>query len=535
MRQILVLLPALTLSAQSWKPAGSANRAPHFEVIDGKKVFFADGLPFTVLTVETHWEELIYGRYAETMRVYDYMYPAAEKIGLNALKVPIKWSVVEPSEGVYDFSYVDHVKNMAERHHLKLVLGWFGHYASGSGILYRNMTGDVFAPMYIIKDTARFPRAVDAAGESHHDAGSYEYPAIVEREAAAFTAFMEHLARTDSNHTVLMVQVENEVAVFGAGGDYTWRRNPRYWRDHAPAANQRFKEKGFQSDLAYSAWSFAANWLRPLTEAGSRAHPIPLFMNFVNGSPGEGTLGGSPGEDVATYLEHIPALQFIGLNYYPTWGDHTPAPVRVPASQLRSTLSRWRIGRNIPTLTETNSDSSSLAPRLLFLSIGEFGSPLFAPWALGTSCPTPDEPYVQKDGTLANGAFALGEAYLAIRKGGACAAQFGGTGRAKVFLAEMPGDRFHETKDVAGVQVTASGVNDGQVMAIRPADNEILLVGFRCRVAVRVPSAERPVKAEKGAWVGSQWKAEGPAQSSRTSGEVHIRLAGPQAVRISWP
>jgi hypothetical protein len=156
---------AACASAQAWKPAISANLLPHFETVDGKRVFFADGVPFTVLTVETHWDELIYGRHAETMRVYDYMYPAAAAMELNALKVPIKWSVVEPAEGVYDFSYVDHVRHMAEHNGLKLVLCWFGHYASGAGTLYSNMQGDVFAPMYIIKDTARFPRAVDAEGE----------------------------------------------------------------------------------------------------------------------------------------------------------------------------------------------------------------------------------------------------------------------------------------------------------------------------------------------------------------------------------
>ena len=71
----------------------------------------------------------------------------------------------QPSEGVYDFFYIDHVKRMAEKHHLKLVLCWFGHYASGAGTIYANMAGDVFAPMYIIQDTARFPRAVDADGK----------------------------------------------------------------------------------------------------------------------------------------------------------------------------------------------------------------------------------------------------------------------------------------------------------------------------------------------------------------------------------
>lgn len=529
---LLMILLAACLMAQTWKPAVSPNPLSHFETVNGKRVFYTDGLPFTVLTAETHWDELIYGRYGETMRVYDYMYPAATAMGLNALKVPIKWSVVEPAEGVYDFSYVDHVRHMAEQHGLKLVLGWFGHYASGAGTLYSNMQGDVFAPMYIIKDTVRFPRAVDAAGEAHHDAASYDFPAIVQRETAAFRAFMEHLRRNDSKRTVLMIQVENEVAVFGAGADYTWRRMPKYWRDHSPASNRWFQQKGFKSDLEYSAWSLAANWLRPVTDAGAKAHPIPLFMNFVGGSLAEGMLGGSPGEDVATYLEHLPSLSFIGVNHYPTWGDDTPAPVNVPASSLRKTLDRYRIGRNIPTLTETNSDNSPLAPRFVFISVGEYGSPLFAPWALGQSCPADGEPYVQKDGMLANGAFALREAYTAIRKGGPAIAVFGGTERARVFLAEMPGDRFNQTKDVGGVAVTVSGVNNGQAIAIRPSDSEVLIAGFRCTVAVQ--TGGRALKVERGAWVGVDWKQDGAIRTEVSSGEVRFLLAEPQAVRVHW-
>jgi len=122
---------------------------PHFEAVNGRKVLYVDGRPFTALAVEIPWWNLIYGRYKETENAYDNLYPAAEKIGLNTLKVPIKWSVVEPEKGVYDFSYVDHIKSMAEKHHLKLVLNWFGHYASGDGTIYGNLTGELYAPMYI--------------------------------------------------------------------------------------------------------------------------------------------------------------------------------------------------------------------------------------------------------------------------------------------------------------------------------------------------------------------------------------------------
>jgi hypothetical protein len=141
---------------------------------------------------------------------------------------------------------------------------------------------------------------------------------------------------------------------------------------------------------------------------------------------------------------------------------------------------------------------------------------------------------VQKDGTLVNGAFALREAYTAIRKGGAAIAQFGGTERASVFLAEMPGYRVKETKDVAGIAVTVSGVNNGQAIAIRPSDRELLVVGFRCTVSVR--TGDRTVKAERGAWIGAEWRSGGPVRADVDvdSGEMRFRLAEPQAVRLYW-
>src|SRR3989449_7554208 len=145
-----------------WQVPVSNDLMPHFEEANGRKVLYVDGRPFTVLAVEIPWWDLIYGRYKQTETAYDNLYPAAEKMGLNALKVPIKWSMVEPQKGVYDFSYVDHAKSMAERHHLKLILNWFGHYASGDGTIYRNLTGELFAPMDIVGDEQTYPRAVDA-------------------------------------------------------------------------------------------------------------------------------------------------------------------------------------------------------------------------------------------------------------------------------------------------------------------------------------------------------------------------------------
>ena len=130
---ILHILPLKYVSAQStsrnsaadrWRVPVSQNLVPHFEEASGRKILYVDGQPFTALAVEIPWWDLIYGKYKETQGAYDKLYPAAAKLGLNALKVPIKWSMIEPERGVYDFSYVDHVKSMAEKSRLKLILNW---------------------------------------------------------------------------------------------------------------------------------------------------------------------------------------------------------------------------------------------------------------------------------------------------------------------------------------------------------------------------------------------------------------------------
>jgi hypothetical protein len=113
-------------------------------------------------------------------------------------------------------------------------------------------------------------------------------------------------------------------------------------------------------------------------------------------------------------------------------------------------------------------------------------------------------------------------------------AQLGGTERSKVFLAEMPGYRFNDTKNVAGIPVTVSGVNNGQAIAIRPAENEMLIVGFRCSVVIKPPARESPVSVESGAWVGDQWKKESAVVASAVDGNVRFSFTEPQAVRISW-
>jgi len=530
LRLVLPLALALTIGvAQSdCAPiATSDNLSPHFETVEGRRVLFVEGRPHAILAAEIPWWDIVEGRGRVTLHAYDYLYPAARNMGLNALKVPVKWSLVEPQPGKFDFSYVDHVKRTAEKNGLKLVLCWFGHHASSDGTIYYNLAGDVFAPMDIIQNDKTYPRAIDADGKAHHNAASYEHDAIVRREVAAFRAFMQHIKRVDAEtRTILMIQVENEIAVFG------WDRdNRKFWRDYSPVANRTFAEQGFRDDLRYSAWRLSTNWIKPLTAAGRESHDIPLFLNFVDGSLAEGLVGGAPGEDVATYLENCPAIEFIGGNIY--------LPAGTSAAELRAKLAKYRVGRNIVAVTETNSDATPVAPRLAYLAIAEYGAPIFAPWSLSVSAPTFSQPYVQDDGSLTNGALALRDCYRSLTAALSEIAYYAGGEKLKVFMSDAPNQEFSATETIDGAKIEVSGWNNGQAIVIHPEPSEFIVVGYRCHVSIYgeqfVWPAVQNVKVLRGRSTGGVWKQEGEPyfgidQSNR---KLNLYLEAPQAIRVT--
>jgi hypothetical protein len=524
----------------AWQVPVSQNLMPHFEGAHERKVLYVDGQPFTVLAVEIPWWDLIYGKYRETETAYDSLYPAAAKLGLNALKVPIKWSMVEPQKGIYDFSYVNHAKSMAERNHLKLILNWFGHYASADGTIYGNLTGELYAPMYIVADEKTYPRAVDADGVPHHNAISYDYEPVLDREIAAFRAFMRHIKEVDSEtHTILMIQVENEIAVFGAD-----RHNQKLWRDHSPASNQRFTENHFTDDLKYSAWDLSYNWIRRITDAGAEEYSLPFFHNYVGGKVADWMVGGAPGEDVETALKNCPHLSFVGVNSYfcAEWRPDNSCAKESQATidQLRESLIRYRVGRNLPAITEINSGITPVTSRLAYIAVGEFGAPIYAPWALTESYPEPYEPYILPDGHEANGAPALRETYSSLTKALPQMSFYAGTDKLKVFMAQVPGQRFSQTEVVNGFKVTVSGEKNGQAIVIHPSDREFLMVGFRSGVSLNDPVFQWPamknVRIRRVRWTSQHWENEGEPSYAidQTNKILSVGLDIPQAVLVTW-
>ncbi len=214
MRIPLRALPTLLLLAglSATPLAAQDPAAPHLEKRGVTTQLIVDGKPFIMLSGELH---------NSSSSSLDYMKPLWPKLtamGLNSVVTPLSWELVEPVEGHYDFALVDGLLAQARDNHQRIVFLWLASWKNGMSS---------YAPVWVKQDTRRFPRVVEHGAEV--EILSPASAATQEADARAYAALMQHIKEVDSrDHTVLMMQVENEVGVLGDS------------RDHSPAANKAF-------------------------------------------------------------------------------------------------------------------------------------------------------------------------------------------------------------------------------------------------------------------------------------------------------
>jgi len=125
----------------------------------------------------------------------------------------------ERSEGKFDYTLIDGLIQDARQQHLRLVLLWFGSWKN---------TSSSYAPDWVKKDFQRFPR-IQIQGGKTIELLSTLSDANRDADARAFAALMRHIKEVDGQqHTVIMIQVENEVGMHGDS------------RDRSPAADKAF-------------------------------------------------------------------------------------------------------------------------------------------------------------------------------------------------------------------------------------------------------------------------------------------------------
>ena len=149
---------------------------------------------------------------------------------LNSVLAAVSWAQVEPEEGTYEFGLMDGLIQEARRNNLKLVFLWFGSWKNGLSS---------YAPYWVKKDYKRFPRIRIKGGGTLELLSTFG-TATRDADARAFRALMRHVKEVDgSQHTVIMMQVQNEVGVL------------RDSRDRCDAANAAFAGQVPKELMAY--------------------------------------------------------------------------------------------------------------------------------------------------------------------------------------------------------------------------------------------------------------------------------------------
>jgi len=312
---IFVLFISLTVFAQI-----KDEQVPRIVEKNGRHALLVDGKPFLILGGQAHnssaWPAML-----------PQVWSAIEAMHANTLEVPIYWEQVEPQVGKFDFSLVDMLLKQARERKVHLVLLWFATWKNGS---------NHYMPAWMKLYAAKYPNITGKNGQPV-DSPSPHTVSAMEADAKAFTAIMKHLKEADSQHTVLMVQVENEPGAWGSVRDYSVAAQ-KLFEGQVPvellkpeilkALNKTAVAKGTwtevfskDADEYFQAWS-VARYIGYVAAAGKAVNSLPLYVNTAlrdpisNPSATTYESGGPTDNVIPIWKAAAPAIDFLAPDIY---------------------------------------------------------------------------------------------------------------------------------------------------------------------------------------------------------------------------
>jgi hypothetical protein len=358
-----------------------ANGLPHLRRSGKGRQFILDGTPRLLLGGQTHNSAPSDPAHME--EVFDHV----AAMHVETLIVGVSWSRTEPTEGTCDFTIVDALIGQARARGLRLVLIWFGAFKNA---------GSTYAPSWVRADSGRFPRAVllptkkgmfTYPGEMPKPVLSVFSPELLLAEQRTFVALMSHLAVADQEHTVVMVQVENESGVIhdsrdrSAAAQTAWELPvPARLMEHlthsgtglrpelaALWARQGNRTGGswadvfgddWEADEVFMAWAFASH-CEALAAAGKRVKELPMYTNaWLGPQPGQPCAGDYPSGGPASRVLDVwkaaaPSLDMLSPDIYlpdvkPVLHDYAREDnaLFIPEAQFRTGTLFYALGRH---------------------------------------------------------------------------------------------------------------------------------------------------------------------------------------------
>lgn len=293
-----------------------ANSLPELVSNNNRHALMVDGAPFLILGAQTNNSS----NYPAALKD---VWPSVKKMHANTLSIPVAWEQIEPVEGKFDFSYLDVLLKEAREHKVKVVLLWFATWKNNA---------PHYAPAWVKLDNKRFPRVVKKDGDTLNSLSPLGNNTL-QADKKAFVALMNYLQKKDKQHTVIMVQVQNEVGTYGSARDYSVLAESIF---NAPVPDELIKKLnvkpgnwsavfGKDADEFFHAYHIA-KYCNEITEAGKAIKNLPMYVNvalrnpFNPGLPGQYSSGGGTDNVLHIWKAAAPAIDMIAPDIY--FRDH---------------------------------------------------------------------------------------------------------------------------------------------------------------------------------------------------------------------
>ncbi len=472
-----------------------AASLPQFVKKGDRHVLTVDGRPYLLLGAQVH-------NSSGWPAAFDNAVPQLKALHVNTVEVPVYWDDIEPRPGEWNFRSVDHIVQQARKNGLRVALLWFATWKNG--------VMD-YAPGWVKKDVKRFPRMVNRAGEPVRVLSPH-FPATRDADARAFAALMTHLKEIDDQHTVILVQVENEPGSLETVRDFSEAANKLFGGSVPDPLIQALKRRpgtwsevfGGDADESFAAWH-VASYVQEVAKAGKAANPLPLSVNvwlrerknFMRAGEAYPS-GGATSNMLNIWKAAAPSVDVIAPDIYVT--DYVG---------YREVCESYRRPDN-PLLIPETGGSTQFA-RYMFYAIADYGANGFAPFGVDRATGTLDE----RLGAMSDNFRLLGPAGQHI-------AGLQSEGKWKSAVEEdqiterlLDFDRYDvlvqfgmPRPSYGGLFASGTENRTGRAMIAQVSPDEFLVIGFDARVEFRPRDHARKaqfISAEEGRFENGEW------------------------------